>query len=129
MTPPNDVSGLFVTDASASAGLRWPPNASEMSGSPSSASSAAKSRFERPQPTVLKASAMPIDCAADSMATSVFASISESFVALTAMSPAVVSMPLSSTSARAALSTRLVAMTPPAASDWPWPVRLEPPAE
>ena len=121
-TPPAETIGEPVTDASDSAGWRAPPNAFEISGSPSSASTAANRRFVRPQPTVLNASRIPIDCEPDAIATRFVASISESFEAETVTSPTVVSIALSSTSARAELRTRLVAMTPPAASDWPWPV-------
>src|SRR3954462_14912939 len=78
-----------VIDASVVAGL-LPPNAFEISGSPSSASSAAKRMFERFQPIVLKASSMPTTWLVASIALRLVAAIVDVFVDETVRSPPVV---------------------------------------
>ncbi len=114
-TPPVASTVESTIDAVAVAGCE-PPNADEISGSPSNASSAANKRLVRPQPTVLNASSIATDCEPDAMAAAVRAVMLESLTAVTVTSPVAVSG-LVSTVARAELSTRLVAITPPAASD------------
>ena len=77
---------------------------------------------------VLKAIVMPKALPALTSAARVVASISATSSALTSTSPLTVNT-LRSTIADAPPRTRLVAMTPPAASDVPCPVKLLPPDE
>ena len=90
-----------------------------MSGSPSSASIAAKRRFVGFQPIVLNASRTPTDWLPELVAASVVASICERFVASTVTSPAVASTVLESTNARAPLRMRFVVITALMASEVP----------
>ena len=106
-----------------------PPNAVEISGSPRIASTAAKRTLDGFQPIVLKASTTPTDCEPVDIALSVCAVIAEVVGGRDGDVAGERRASAWSTSAAAPLRTRLVAIAPPAASDVPWPVNVEPPEE